>query len=156
MRCNAAGCWLLCAIRRRYYAPRPCQLDIGAGLSIALGQRVAARIMVSGAVLSNFDRDNGAGNITGGVPVLGLDYRARRFGDGSLRAPALVISGDLHGPFGSVEFANRAVSSDYAMRMYLGARPIEHPFLGAATQNNPTPKPWAAYRRWPRTVHQQR
>ncbi len=118
--------------------------NIGAGLSIALGQRVAARIMVSGSV-SNFDRDNASGKVTGGVPVLGLDYRARRFGDGSVSAPALVLSGDLHAPFGSVEFATRAVSSDYAMRMYLGAS-YEHPFLGAATQDNPTPKPWGYLR----------
>ena len=118
--------------------------NIGAGLSIALGQRVAARIMVSGSV-SNFDRDNGAGKVTGGVPVLGLDYRAKRFGDGSKSAPALVLSGDLHGPFGSIEFATRAVSSDYAMRMYLGAS-YEHPFVGMATQDNPTPTPWGYLR----------
>jgi len=117
--------------------------NVGAGLSIPLGKQADARLMLSGAV-SRYARSDGDGTVTGGIPVLGIDYRIRRFGDGSVTAPALVLSGDLHGPFGAIEFRERAVMTNYAMRTYLGAA-YEIPFNLAATADADA-TPWGFLR----------
>ena len=117
--------------------------NVGAGLSIPLGKQADARLMLSGAV-SRYARSDGDGTVTGGIPVLGIEYRIRRFGDGSVTAPALVLSGDLHGPFGAIEFRERAVMTNYAMRTYLGAA-YEIPFNLAATADADA-TPWGFLR----------